>query len=172
MMRYGEYNCAFYSFSQSWCVNYVKSGGGPNDDKRHGFYRSLAYGLNPCSGAAADCHSPGTGPNGDRALQLLPYHNCPDGDNPDSRLTSDGKGNFYGTTYAGGLGFGTVFELSPSGSGGWNETVLYSFCLDDFPVSCADGGTQVTLMCYSTHWETFTEQRNLAARMDMASCSN
>ncbi len=27
----------------------------------------------------------------------------------------------------GGLGFGTVFELSPNGSGGWNETVLYSF---------------------------------------------
>src|SRR5208337_452888 len=25
------------------------------------------------------------------------------------------------------FGFGTVFELSPNGYGGWNETVLYSF---------------------------------------------
>ena len=33
---------------------------------------------------------------------FCPIKNCPDGDNPDSRLTSDGKGNFYGTTYAGG----------------------------------------------------------------------
>ena len=51
-----------------------------------------------------------------------------DGNNPDSTLTSDGVGNFYGTTNfggtAGGLGYGTVFELSPNGGGGWNETVL------------------------------------------------
>ncbi len=53
--------------------------------------------------------------------------NCSDGDYPTSRLTSDGAGNFYGTTSGGGLGYGTVFELSPNGSGGWNETVLYSF---------------------------------------------
>jgi uncharacterized repeat protein (TIGR03803 family) len=50
-----------------------------------------------------------------------------DGFTPQSRLTSDGAGNLYGTTSFGGLGFGTVFELSPNGSGGWNETVLYSF---------------------------------------------
>jgi uncharacterized repeat protein (TIGR03803 family) len=54
-----------------------------------------------------------------------------DGNNPDSTLTSDGVGNFYGTTNfggtAGGLGYGTVFELSPNGGGGWNETVLYRF---------------------------------------------
>jgi uncharacterized repeat protein (TIGR03803 family) len=50
-----------------------------------------------------------------------------DGFTPQSRLTSDGAGNLYGTNSFGGLGFGTVFELSPNGSGGWNETVLYSF---------------------------------------------
>ncbi len=60
-----------------------------------------------------------------------------DGSQPQSRLTADGAGNFYGTTYYGGATQnGTVYELSPNGSGGWNETVLYSFC----PVpSCADG---------------------------------
>jgi len=66
-----------------------------------------------------------------------------DGGNPQSSLTSDGAGNFYGTTYYGGLacgespyGCGTVFELSPNGSGGWNETVLYAFCSAP---NCADG---------------------------------
>jgi uncharacterized repeat protein (TIGR03803 family) len=50
-----------------------------------------------------------------------------DGGDPLSGLTSDGTGNFYGTTQRAGLGYGTVFELSPNGGGGWNETVLYSF---------------------------------------------
>jgi uncharacterized repeat protein (TIGR03803 family) len=50
-----------------------------------------------------------------------------DGFTPQSRLTSDGAGNFYGTTGFGGLGAGTVFELSPNGNGGWKETILYSF---------------------------------------------
>jgi uncharacterized repeat protein (TIGR03803 family) len=50
-----------------------------------------------------------------------------DGGAPTSRLTFDGTGNIYGTTQYGGLGFGTVFELSPNGKRGWNETVLYSF---------------------------------------------
>ena len=50
-----------------------------------------------------------------------------DGFTPQSRLTSDGAGNFYGTTDFGGLGAGTVFELSPNGNGGWKETILYSF---------------------------------------------
>jgi uncharacterized repeat protein (TIGR03803 family) len=55
-----------------------------------------------------------------------------DGGQPVAGLTSYG-GSFYGTTQFGGLvsegvGYGTVFDLSLNGSGGWNETVLYSFC--------------------------------------------
>ncbi|MGB7149382.1 MAG: choice-of-anchor tandem repeat GloVer-containing protein [Terriglobales bacterium] len=51
-----------------------------------------------------------------------------DGGDPQSSLTFDTAGNLYGTTYSGGLwGYGTVFELSPNGNGGWNETVLYNF---------------------------------------------
>ena len=64
--------------------------------------------------------------------------NCVDGSIPQSRLTPDGAGNFYGTTWGGGaFGSGTVFEISPNGSGGWTETVLYSFCPDGG--ICTDG---------------------------------
>ncbi|MGA9355161.1 MAG: choice-of-anchor tandem repeat GloVer-containing protein [Terriglobales bacterium] len=51
-----------------------------------------------------------------------------DGGLPYAGLIFDSEGvNLYGTTLGGGaLGYGTVFELSPSGSS-WNETVLYSF---------------------------------------------
>jgi len=52
---------------------------------------------------------------------------CTDGAHPTSSLTSGTAGNFYGTTYYGGRGYGTVFELSPNGKGGWGEKVLHSF---------------------------------------------
>ena len=66
---------------------------------------------------------------------LYSFTGNPDGSNPESQLTASG-GNLYGTTYSGGLGSGTVFELSPNGSGGWTETVLYEFCSEQ---NCADG---------------------------------
>ncbi len=50
-----------------------------------------------------------------------------DGSYPNTNLTPDGAGNYYGTTRFGGLGYGTVFELSPNGNGGWSETTLYAF---------------------------------------------
>jgi uncharacterized repeat protein (TIGR03803 family) len=50
-----------------------------------------------------------------------------DGQQPSAGFIFDQAGNLYGTTAKGGLGLGTVFELSPNGSGGWTETVLYNF---------------------------------------------
>lgn len=45
-----------------------------------------------------------------------------------NELAFDNSGNIYGTTQEGGAyGLGTLFELTPNGSGGWNEVVLYSF---------------------------------------------
>jgi uncharacterized repeat protein (TIGR03803 family) len=47
-----------------------------------------------------------------------------DGQSPSGDLVVDASGNFYGTTYAGGLnGAGTVFKVTPTGQ----ETVLWNF---------------------------------------------
>ncbi len=52
----------------------------------------------------------------------------PHGSIPQAPLVSDAFGNLYGTTVWGGTyGWGTVFELSPTKSGKWTQTVLYSF---------------------------------------------
>lgn len=57
----------------------------------------------------------------------------PDGAIPYSGLVFDQAGNLYGTTISGGsgsncteTGCGTVFQLTPSGSG-WTEAVIHSF---------------------------------------------
>ncbi len=50
-----------------------------------------------------------------------------DGANPIGGLVADKNGNLYGTTAGGGLGYGTIYELSPQVSGIWRERILYSF---------------------------------------------
>jgi uncharacterized repeat protein (TIGR03803 family) len=51
-----------------------------------------------------------------------------DGANPYAGLIFDRDGNLYGATYGGGIhSYGTVFEMTPNGSGGWKEKVLHSF---------------------------------------------
>jgi uncharacterized repeat protein (TIGR03803 family) len=63
---------------------------------------------------------------------LYGFRGGDDGGVPWGALVLDKGGNLYGTTYNGGgkacsgEGCGTVFELTPSGSG-WTETILYSF---------------------------------------------
>jgi uncharacterized repeat protein (TIGR03803 family) len=46
-------------------------------------------------------------------------------------LVFDAAGNLYGTTITGGMptgsGFGAIFELSPTTSGLWKETLLHAF---------------------------------------------
>jgi uncharacterized repeat protein (TIGR03803 family) len=61
---------------------------------------------------------------------------CPDGTWPRAPLIMDAGGGLYGTTYGGGRSNqGVVFALSPT-TGGWEESVLYSFCAY---ASCIDG---------------------------------
>jgi uncharacterized repeat protein (TIGR03803 family) len=49
---------------------------------------------------------------------------------PVSSLTMDAAGNIYGTTEMDGSGYGTVFKLTPSGSG-WTYTLLHDFSSGD-----------------------------------------
>ncbi len=65
-----------------------------------------------------------------------------DGGNPIGGLVMDGFGNFYGAAFSGGTGgcsggagCGVVFKLTPNGTGGYSESVLYTF------TGGADGGT-------------------------------
>lgn len=68
------------------------------------------------------------GPGGWTETVLHNFANKPDGIFPEAPLVFDNNGNLYGETSAGGLfSFGTVFELTPNGAGGWNETVIYHF---------------------------------------------
>jgi uncharacterized repeat protein (TIGR03803 family) len=63
-----------------------------------------------------------------------PRNGCLDGDEPDTALTWDAKGNLYGNTLGGGTGKGGVlFELEHK-AGGWTEHVLH-----DFPDYTGDG---------------------------------
>jgi uncharacterized repeat protein (TIGR03803 family) len=55
-------------------------------------------------------------------------NNHQDGFIPMSTLVMDGSGDFYGTTYYGGSGGGTVFRIKRT-AGGWEENVVYAFPL-------------------------------------------
>lgn len=66
---------------------------------------------------------------------LYIFTGVPDGGEPEAALIRDSAGNLYSTTNEGGIatgcpfgsgGCGTVFELSPNGSG-WTESMRYSF---------------------------------------------
>ena len=55
------------------------------------------------------------------------FRGDPDGASPNGNLVSDSAGNLYGTTTSGGLyGQGAIYKLTPT-SGGWTESVFYSF---------------------------------------------
>ncbi len=79
--------------------------------------------------------------NGSKWEQTVLYafcalRDCTDGIGPLGSLITNGSGNFYGVTYAGGSGHqGTVFELIPDGTQS-QLSVLYSFCSQ---ANCADG---------------------------------
>jgi uncharacterized repeat protein (TIGR03803 family) len=85
--------------------------------------------------------SPAPGGSWEEKILYSFDNNTADGYKPLAGLVFDGAGNLYGTTNEGGaglctndfgtggsvLGCGTVFEMSPQGSGVWAEKILYSF---------------------------------------------
>jgi uncharacterized repeat protein (TIGR03803 family) len=68
-------------------------------------------------------------PSGDGAWTetvLYNFGSRDDAAGPECNLIFDSQGNLYGTAGGGPNSEGTVFRLSPSGTG-WTETILYSF---------------------------------------------
>jgi uncharacterized repeat protein (TIGR03803 family) len=72
-------------------------------------------------------------PDGSWSEKILYTFSGPDGALPECALIFDAAGNLFGTTMYGGahLGFGNVFELSPTADGHWTEKTLHSF-IDNF----------------------------------------
>jgi uncharacterized repeat protein (TIGR03803 family) len=64
-----------------------------------------------------------------QALYSFGPANSGDAATPQEGLALDSAGNLYGVSYAGGVGVGAVFELSPPAAGqtAWTESVLLSF---------------------------------------------
>ena len=98
-------------------------------DANGNFYGTVVNGGSGNSGVVYEM----TPSNGGWTYHVLyPFTGGPDGANPDSLLTFDHAGNMYGSALAGGnpgcagYGCGTIFKLSPSGSG-WVDHTLYAF---------------------------------------------
>jgi len=65
---------------------------------------------------------------------LYNFQGGTDGYDPNYAVSLDAEGNIWGMTDQGGdetncagFGCGTIFELTPNGSGGWNKTTVYTF---------------------------------------------
>ncbi len=57
---------------------------------------------------------------------LYSFTGASDGASPEAGVILDSAGNLYGTCTGGGVGYGTVYQLTPSGSA-WTENTLYAF---------------------------------------------
>jgi uncharacterized repeat protein (TIGR03803 family) len=123
-------------------LHYFTGGGGDGANPYAGLVFDAAgnlYGTTYQGGSRKECGKFGCGtafeltPGADGTWQekiLFNFHPLA-GTNPVAALTLDASGNLYGTTEYGGIhGNGTVFELTPSRSGEWTETLLHVFLRD------------------------------------------
>jgi uncharacterized repeat protein (TIGR03803 family) len=71
------------------------------------------------------CPSGSNAGNGWCETVLYSFQGGADATNPSNGLVWDSSGNLYGAAYDGCSAGGCVYELSPNGSGGWTEQVIY-----------------------------------------------
>ncbi|HLY01131.1 MAG TPA: choice-of-anchor tandem repeat GloVer-containing protein [Candidatus Cybelea sp.] len=111
----------------------VKAGGYPTGDLTPRG-RNTIYGTNG-AGVYAMSRSSRSGSWHETTVYFFPEETLKLGSSPTGGLVFDAAGNIYGTTSFGGgyyapecsQGCGVVYELSPSASGSWSETVLHAF---------------------------------------------
>lgn len=105
--------------------------GGVIFDSHGNLYGTARYGGIYNVGAVFELRPTATGGWSEKVLHSFNSTNG-DGTGPYASLILDDNGNLYGTTcYGGAYSDGTVFELTPSSSGTWTETVLHSFTGED-----------------------------------------
>ena len=97
-------------------------------DKKGALYGVTQYGGTQNDGAV---YKLTPGKSGYSETVIYSFRSGDDGDFPQAGLVIDKQGSLYGTTFYGGPGTcdggcGTVFKLTPSGSG-YDETILYAF---------------------------------------------
>lgn len=97
----------------------TESGGGGSCNENTGC--GTVFKLSPPTTGCASAICPWT------ETVLYRFSGGSDGALPRAEVVLDQSGNIYGTTFSGGSSnCGTVFKLTPSGSG-WTESVLYSY---------------------------------------------
>jgi uncharacterized repeat protein (TIGR03803 family) len=103
-------------------------GAGLTFDSAGNLYGTTTSGGLPEAGTVYELSPAGNGVWTEKLLYS--FYGGNDGATPYSNIVIDSSGNLFGTTkYGGGgssSGFGTVFELSPNGTG-WKETILHAF---------------------------------------------
>ena len=101
---------------------------GPTFDSAGNLYGTTATGGSSGVGTVYELLPGGNGVWTEKLLYIFRSGN--DGAYPRSNIVIDSSGNLFGTTESGGSGSnsgsGTVFELSPNGTG-WKETILHAF---------------------------------------------
>ena len=95
------------------------------EDTHGNLFGTTEFGGPPCSCGAVFELTPSA--SGYVESVIHTFGNMPDGEAPDGGLLEDAQGRLFGTTSGGGRhGLGTVFALTPSGSG-YTERILHSF---------------------------------------------
>ena len=116
-----------YSESTLWGFGGENDGSSPSAglvfDGKGALYGTTAFGGYYRSGTVFKLTPSGSGYS---ESILHSFWGGSDGANPHAGLIFDDKGALYGTTSGGYNGSGTVFKLTPSGSG-YSESILYSF---------------------------------------------
>lgn len=117
-----------------WTENVIHDFAGAPDDGAVPGYGSLvwdkggnAYGTTTQGGSAGTVFQLTKAGSNWMEFPIWGFPNNVGGGGPESGLIVDSNGNLFGTTAWGGIGWGTVFELSWVQGVGWQAMTLYTF---------------------------------------------